>query len=111
METLLPWAQSCLSQLLGPDAVQDVHQGIQQFQTQQQLPATGVLDQATVTALQAACSGAGAQAGGPPSAPPTPEIGESEFEFDGGDPERVGHTSGQSGRWVRHKNKIILFDV
>jgi hypothetical protein len=80
---LLPWAQNCLSQLMGPDAVQDIQQAIQQFQSQQQLPATGMLDGNTVTALQAACSGqqaGGQDAGGAQAAPsqPTREIGESE---------------------------------
>jgi peptidoglycan hydrolase-like protein with peptidoglycan-binding domain len=84
---LLPWAQACLAQLLGPQVVQDgvmgpnTRQAIQQFQTQGQLPVTGVLDATTVSALQAACSGQQAGAGqdaGPPPPPQAGEQGESE---------------------------------
>jgi Putative peptidoglycan binding domain len=59
-----PEAQGCLAQLFGPEAVQDgasMQQAIQQFQAQQQLPPTGVLDDNTMNALQAACA---AQQGG-----------------------------------------------
>jgi peptidoglycan hydrolase-like protein with peptidoglycan-binding domain len=55
------WAQSCLAQVLGAWVVQDGIMGpgtqgaIRTFQEQQQLPATGVLDGATVNALQTAC--------------------------------------------------------
>jgi peptidoglycan hydrolase-like protein with peptidoglycan-binding domain len=48
-------------------------QAIRTFQTQQQLPPTGILDVNTVTALQAACNppqGAQPPAGPPPAAPP-----------------------------------------
>jgi peptidoglycan hydrolase-like protein with peptidoglycan-binding domain len=60
---LVTWAQGCLAQLLGPWVPQDgimgpgTRQAIQQFQMQQQLPSTGTLDDNTVSALQAACSG------------------------------------------------------
>ncbi len=55
------WLQACLAQVLGPWVLQDGVMGratqgaIRTFQEQQQLPATGVLDGATVNALQAAC--------------------------------------------------------
>jgi peptidoglycan hydrolase-like protein with peptidoglycan-binding domain len=77
------WAQGCLAQLLGPWVPQDgvmgpgTQQAIQQFQTQQQLPPTGMLDDNTVSVLQTACSGqptaqdsAGAFPAAPPAAPP-----------------------------------------
>jgi hypothetical protein len=57
------WAQSCLSQLLGTEVPQDgiigpdTQQAIALFQAQQQLPSTGMLDDNTVAALQAACGG------------------------------------------------------
>jgi hypothetical protein len=60
---MVTWAQGCLAQLLGPGVPQDgimgpgTQQAIQQFQMQQQLPVTGMLDDDTVRALQAACSG------------------------------------------------------
>jgi outer membrane protein OmpA-like peptidoglycan-associated protein len=51
-------------------------QAIQQFQMQQQLPSTGMLDDITVSTLQAACSGQQAAqdgAGAFPPAPPAPQ--------------------------------------
>ena len=57
----IAWAQSCLTQVLGPWVVQDgvfgpATQGaLRTFQEQQQLPPTGLLDENTVNALQAAC--------------------------------------------------------
>ena len=56
------WAQTCLAQLLGPRVPQDgimgpgTREAIEQFQMQQQLPPTGILDDNTVGALQAVCS-------------------------------------------------------
>jgi peptidoglycan hydrolase-like protein with peptidoglycan-binding domain len=67
------WAQSCLGRVVGPWVPQDAVMGpqtvqaIQTFQTQQQLPVTGMLDSGTISALQAACSG--------PSAGPPPPVG------------------------------------
>jgi peptidoglycan hydrolase-like protein with peptidoglycan-binding domain len=75
------WAlgiQACLAQLLGPWVPQNgiigprTRRAVQIFQGQQQMPVTGLLDQATAGAIQAACSG---QAPGPPVgavAPPPP---------------------------------------
>lgn len=59
------WAQSCLAQILGDWVPQDgtmdppTRRAIQTFQAQQQLPPTGALDEATMSALQAACAGTG----------------------------------------------------
>jgi hypothetical protein len=84
---MLPWAQTCLAQLFGPSALQNVQQAIQQFQSQQQLPVTGMLDANTLGALQAACSAqqaGGQDAGGQGAQAPqvgSGEIGESE-EYD-----------------------------
>ena len=103
---MVTWAQGCLAQLLGPGVPQDgimgpgTRQAIEQFQMQQQLQPTGMLDENTVSALQAVCRGQqSAQDGGggfapaPPAAqapapqparkprdnqPPTSEIAESE---------------------------------
>jgi len=110
------WAQGCLAQLIGQWVPQDgimgpaTRQAIVQFQMQQQLPSTGMLDDTTVSALQAACSGQQAAQDGsgvvpppapaspPPAAqppasqqpmgrrhggnpPPTQEIGEAEAEY------------------------------
>jgi len=83
---LLPWAQSCLAQLFGPQVVQDgimgpnTRQAIAQFQQQQQLPVTGTLDPNTVSALQAACSGQQPQGGGA-TAQPSGAAGESEYDL------------------------------
>jgi Putative peptidoglycan binding domain/Lysine-specific metallo-endopeptidase len=58
---VVAWAQGCLSQLLGTGLPQDgiigpdTRQAIASFQAQQQLPPTGMLDDNTVSALQAAC--------------------------------------------------------
>jgi len=117
-DALLPWAQSCLAQLFGPGVVQDgvlgpsTRQAIQQFQMQHQLPVTGMLDENTVAALQAACSGqaAGQDAGAPasPATPaPTGETGESEFQFEAAEPEE----SRRTGRWVRRNGNIVLLGV
>jgi hypothetical protein len=57
----ISWLQACLAQVLGPWVVQDGIMGpatqgaIRTFQEQQQLPPTGVLDEGTANALQAAC--------------------------------------------------------
>ena len=112
----IAWAQGCLAQLLGSSVPQDgimgpaTRQAIMQFQMQQQLPSTGILDDTTVSALQAACSGqqaaqdsSGAVPPPPPASPPsaaqppasqqpmgrrhggnpspTQEIGEAEAEY------------------------------
>jgi outer membrane protein OmpA-like peptidoglycan-associated protein len=61
------WAQGCLSQITGNMIPQTGHldmatrSAIRMFQTQQQLPATGVPDDATMAALQAACGAQGGQ--------------------------------------------------
>jgi hypothetical protein len=62
VSALVSWAQNCLSQagdqsvpqngILGPAT----RRAISAFQQQQQLAATGVLDNQTIAALQAACS-------------------------------------------------------
>jgi hypothetical protein len=76
---LVAWAQSCLAQLVGPWVPQDgilsptTQQAITQFQTMQQLPPTGALDDDTVGALQAACNPQFAQ-GAPPPMPPIAPI-------------------------------------
>jgi peptidoglycan hydrolase-like protein with peptidoglycan-binding domain len=110
-------------------------QAIAQFQMQQQLPSTGMLDDNTVGALQAACSAqqAAPDATPPPPAPPQPppalrqaapqppsprqrapnppigEVGENEEEFAPGGGEAERHRP--SGRWVRHEGRIILLGV
>jgi Putative peptidoglycan binding domain len=115
--SILPWAQSCLNQLLGPWVLQDgimgpnTRQAVQQFQQQQQLPVTGMLDAATVTALQAACSGQ-QQGGGDGGAGGDPGAGgggggAGEAEFEGG----AAEGNGSTGRWVRHKGRIVLLGV
>jgi peptidoglycan hydrolase-like protein with peptidoglycan-binding domain len=68
------WAQGCLAQSVDPAVPQDgllgpqTRQAIRTFQTQQQMPPTGILDANTVTALQAACNPQ--QAAQPPAGPP-----------------------------------------
>jgi peptidoglycan hydrolase-like protein with peptidoglycan-binding domain len=58
-------AQSCLAQVIGPWVPQDGRLGpetqraIQTFQQQAQLPPTGVIDDATMSALQTSCSSTG----------------------------------------------------
>lgn len=72
------WAQSCLAQIVGPWVPQNgllgpsTRNAIQTFQTQHQLPPSGYLDPGTISALQAACSGA-APAAEPPPPPEPPE--------------------------------------
>jgi peptidoglycan hydrolase-like protein with peptidoglycan-binding domain len=74
------WAQSCLAQAVGPWVPQNGVMGkatrhaIRKFQKQQHLPPTGMLDGATISALQAACGGQGGQASAPAPAqgPPVP---------------------------------------
>jgi peptidoglycan hydrolase-like protein with peptidoglycan-binding domain len=67
------WAQTCLAQIVGDWVPQDgvmnpeTRRAIGMFQSQQQLPATGSLDEQTLNALQAACGGA--DAGGSGGAP------------------------------------------
>ena len=63
------WAQGCLSQLTGGTIAQSgvldqaTRSAVSMFQTQQHLPATGMLDDTTLSALQAACQQTGQQAG------------------------------------------------
>jgi Putative peptidoglycan binding domain/Lysine-specific metallo-endopeptidase len=77
---MVTWAQACLAQLFGPWVPQDGVQGpgtrqaIEQFQMQQHLPATGMLDDDTAGALQAICSGQ-------QQASLADEIGEVDNEF------------------------------
>jgi Putative peptidoglycan binding domain len=72
------WAQSCLAQAVGTWVPQNGVMGkatrhaISKFQKQQQLPATGMLDAATINALQAACSGQAGAAPSPATAAPPP---------------------------------------
>jgi outer membrane protein OmpA-like peptidoglycan-associated protein len=72
------WAQGCLSQLSGGTMAQSgvldqaTRGAISMFQTQQGLPATGMLDDATLSALQAACQQAGQQEGETPGTSPKP---------------------------------------
>jgi hypothetical protein len=137
---LITWAQGCLAQVLGTEVPQDglmgpeTRQAIQQFQTQQQSPPTGILDSDTVNALQAACSGQQAAqdtaAPPPPSSPPprqpappagspaaprqdgggrhgrqqATELEEGELALAGGAPREQ---SG-GGRWIRRRGGIIL---
>jgi hypothetical protein len=60
--SVVTWAQTCLSQLLGIGLPQDgiigpdTQQAIASFQAQQRLPSTSILDDNTIGALQAACS-------------------------------------------------------
>lgn len=66
------WAQGCLAQVVDPAVPQNgimgpqTRQAIQSFQSQQQMPPTGMLDEGTVSALQAACNPQ------PPAPPPPP---------------------------------------
>jgi peptidoglycan hydrolase-like protein with peptidoglycan-binding domain len=76
--SLVAWAQSCLATIFGPVVPQDGVFGpetrgfVQQFQAQQGLPTTGDLDQATVSALQAAVSrGAVVSSPSQPAPPPS----------------------------------------
>ena len=61
-DPMVAWAQSCLAQLFGAGVPQDgvmgpeTQQAIQQFQMQQQMPPTGMLDDNSVVALQTACN-------------------------------------------------------
>jgi hypothetical protein len=130
LSPLVSWAQSCLTQLVGPWVPQDAilgaatRQAIIQFQTQQSLPPTGALDDVTTQALQSACT---AQAGIPDSvaappppalqppaaaappppprprrqgAPPPGEIGEGELPTD-----ELGAAGPRHyGRWLRHRS-------
>ncbi len=66
---MVSWAQSCLSQIIGDWVPQDgrldhrTRRAIRMFQMQQQLPATGDLDEQTTSALQQACSAQSADQG------------------------------------------------
>jgi hypothetical protein len=75
------WAvgiQACLAQLVGSWVPQNgiigprTRRAIQMFQGQQQLPVTGLLDQTTANAIQAACSGPAAGPPGDGAGPPPP---------------------------------------
>ena len=63
----IAWAQGCLSQVTGNMIPQSgrldaaTRNAIGMFQSEQQLPATGMLDDATMSALHGACSQGGAQ--------------------------------------------------
>jgi peptidoglycan hydrolase-like protein with peptidoglycan-binding domain len=138
---LVSWAQGCLAQVLGVQLPQDglmgpdTQQAVQQFQTQQQLPPTGMLDSTTVSALQASCSGQQAMqdAPAPPSSPvpappsaqsappasqqgaprrhgPRPPAGGSgEIELEPADGGPRGEIN--SGTWIRHRGGIIVIDL
>jgi Putative peptidoglycan binding domain len=137
---LVSWAQGCLTQVLGTQLPQDglmgpdTQQAIQQFQSQQQLPPTGALDSNTVAALQAACSGQQAMQNVPappppqPAPPPAPPAAPQQAphprhaqvqaqqatEFEEGAFESPGDQApkqSRSGRWVRHRGRIILFGI
>lgn len=78
-DTSSQWAagiQACLAQLVGPWVPQNgiigprTRRAVQIFQGQQQMPVTGLLDSATVAALQSACSSQAAGPPGPSAAPP-----------------------------------------
>jgi outer membrane protein OmpA-like peptidoglycan-associated protein len=66
-EQSIAWAQGCLSQITGSSIPQSgrldgaTRSAISTFQAQQRLPATGVLDDTTISALQATCQQAGQQ--------------------------------------------------
>ena len=102
----MQWAQGCLAQIMDPSIPQtgfwnpQTHQALQTFQTQQQLPPTGLLDPNTVAALQAACSGQGADAAGgapPPGAPSgPPPMGGGGQGAGGGGGHRGSHEIGTS---------------
>ncbi len=68
----IQWAQGCLAQS-DPSVPQDgimgpqTQQAIRTFQSQQQLPPSGMLDPNTITALQTACSGAQGGDSAPPA--------------------------------------------
>jgi hypothetical protein len=73
------WAagiQACLAQLVGPWVPQNgiigpqTRRAVQMFQGQQQLPVTGLLDNSTVNALQAACGGQAQEPSAVPAGPP-----------------------------------------
>jgi outer membrane protein OmpA-like peptidoglycan-associated protein len=74
----IAWAQGCLSQITGNMIPQSgrldlaTRSAIGMFQAQQQLPATGTLDDATISALQAACPQAGEQESETPGSAPKP---------------------------------------
>lgn len=102
------WAQGCLAQLVGPGVPQNgimgpqTQQALQTFQSQQQLPPTGMLDPNTMNALQAACSGPP----GPPPGPPMGEVGageQGEFPFDVGS-HRGDRFRDHRDRWRRDRS-------
>lgn len=68
--------QACLAQLVGAWVPQNgiigprTRRAVQIFQGQQQLPVTGMLDSATIAAIQSACNGQAAAPEGPEAAPP-----------------------------------------
>jgi outer membrane protein OmpA-like peptidoglycan-associated protein len=74
----IAWAQGCLSQITGNMIPQSgrmdsaTRSAIGMFQAQQQLPMTGTLDDATISALEAACPQAGEQENKTPVSAPKP---------------------------------------
>ena len=60
-DSMVKWAQACLARLLGPGVPQDgilgelTRNAIRQFQAEQQMPATGMLDGDTIVAIRAVC--------------------------------------------------------
>lgn len=89
------WAQGCLAKVVGPWVPQDgimgpqTRRAVQMFQSQRQLPTTGLLDNDTVNALQAACApqpvGPPPPTAGPPGPPPS--VGPPEPAPSAGPPE------------------------
>lgn len=80
------WAsgiQACLGQLVGPWVPQNgiigprTRRAVQIFQQQQQLPVTGLLDSATIAALQSACSAPPSAASQAPEPAPPPTAPDS----------------------------------
>ena len=73
-------AQACLAQVVDPSVPQNgimgpqTRQAIRTFQMQQQMPPTGMLDNDTMSALQAACSPQQAAPPPPPPPPPPPQV-------------------------------------
>jgi outer membrane protein OmpA-like peptidoglycan-associated protein len=74
----IAWAQGCLSQITGNMIPESGHldsatrSAIAMFQAHQRLPATGTLDDLTMSALQAACAQAGEQETETPDSAPKP---------------------------------------
>lgn len=95
-------AQACLAQLVDPTVPQDgilgqqTRQAIRSFQSQQNIPFTGMLDANTSSALQSACSSqASGAAGGANAGPPASAPGGSGLGHNGTSHE-VGFSSGEA---------------